>query len=270
MGYILCKDAEAEQPYYVKELGLSLRSAYELCYFIYNHSALIDDGFPSEEMLRFIGTGCRMPDLERKLRKWKNDGEDVEMLMLTILQDVHYYGERDMRLFSERMNRRRGLPAAEKAKQRADYLLGQKYYSEALAMYEQILRGEFGEPDDGLRGRVRYNSAVAMAGLFLFAEAAEAFAESYEILGQESILRDLCFLYEIDETIPIRSDLIDPVPARNRLFWKEEYENARTRAANEGKALRVRAALEKGAFSRHEAVTALAEEWKNEYRRMSR
>ena len=61
MGYILCKDAEAEQPFYVKELGLSLRSAYELCYFIYNHSALIDDGFPSEEMLRFIGTGCRMP-----------------------------------------------------------------------------------------------------------------------------------------------------------------------------------------------------------------
>ena len=30
------------------------------------------------------------------------------------------------------------------------------------------------------------------------------------------------------------------------------------------------AALEKGAFSRREAVTALAEEWKNEYRRMSR
>ena len=270
MGYILCKDAEAEHPYYVKSLSVNLDSAFELCYFIYNHSALLEDDFPDEEMLRFIGTGCRMPDLERKLRKWKADGEDVEVLMLTILQDVHYYGERDMRLFQERMNRRRGLPPAEKAKQRADYLLGRKYYARALALYEQILRGEFGEPDRSLQGRVTYNSAVAMAGLFLFADAADAFAESFKILGQETILRDLGFLYEIDQSIPIRADLLDQVPARSRILWKEEYENARTRAMNEGKALQARAALEKGAFSRREAVAGLAEEWKNEYRRLSR
>ena len=71
MGYILCKDAEAERPYYVKDLGINLYSAFELCYFIYNHSALLGDDFPDEELLRFIGDGCRMPDLERKLRKWK-------------------------------------------------------------------------------------------------------------------------------------------------------------------------------------------------------
>ena len=270
MGYILCKDAEAEQPYYVKDLGVNLYSAFELCYFIYNHSALLGDEFPDEEMLRFIGTGCRMPDLERKLRKWKADGEDVEVLMLAVLQDVHYYGERDMRLFQERMNRRRGLSTAEKTNQRADYLLGRKYYAGALALYEQILRGDYGEPDDALRGRVTYNSAVALAGMFLFADAADAFAESYKILGQESILRDLCFLYEIDESIPIRTDLLDQVPARSRILWKEEYENARARAMNEGKALEAKAALEKGAFSRREAVAALAEEWKNEYRRLSK
>ena len=53
------------------------------------------------------------------------------------------------------------------------------------------------------------DSAVAMAGLFLFAEAAEAFAESYEILGQESILRDLCFLYEIAQDALLPEDLIE-------------------------------------------------------------
>ena len=270
MGYILCKDAEAERPYYVKDLSVNLYSAFELCYFLYHHSALLGDDFPDEELLRFLGEGCRMPDLERKLRKWKADGEDVEVLMLAILQDVHYYGEREMRLFQERMNRRRGLSAAEKAKQRADYLLGRKYHAAALAIYEQILRGDLGEPDASLQGRVTYNSAVAMAGMFLFADAAEAFARSYQILGQESILRDLCFLYEIDGTLPIRADLLEQVPARSRILWKEEYENARTRAMNEGKALQARAALEKGAFSRREAVTALSEEWKNEYRRLSR
>ena len=101
-------------------------------------------------------------------------------------------------------------------------------------------------------------------------EGFQIFYREIAAVGEYGIKRRRDVSFGKNETIPIRSDLIDPVPARNRLFWKEEYENARTRAANEGKALRVRAALEKGAFSRHEAVTALAEEWKNEYRRMSR
>ena len=270
MGYILCRDAEAEHPYYVKELSINIYSAYELCYFIYHHSALLGDDFPDEQLLRFIGSGCRMPDLERKLRKGQAEGEDAETLMMTILQDVHYYGERELRQIQTHLSRRRLLSGSEKVKQKADYLLGKRRFQAALNLYEKILKGEFGEVDDGLRGRIRYNSGIALAGLFMFRDAAEALTEAYDLLGQENILRDLRFIYELDDTVPVRSDLLDQVQPRVHMRWIEEIAQAKERAAGDTRVLKAREALEKGAFSRREAVAALTDEWKTEYRGMFR
>ena len=270
MGYILCRDAEAEHPYYVKELSINLYSAYELCYFIYHHSALLGDDFPDEQLLRFIGTGCRMPDLERKLRKWQSEGEDSEIMMLAILQDVHYYGERELRQFQTQMTKRRGLSVPEKVKQKADYLLGKRRLQPALNLYERILKGEFGDVDDGLKGRIKYNSGIALAGLFMFKDAAEVFADAYDLLGQENILRDLRFIYELDDSVPVRSDLLDQVQPRVHMHWIEEIDQARERAAGDPRVLKAREVLDKGAFSRHEAVMELADEWKAEYRGMFR
>ena len=63
-GLILCNDTKVKNPFPVAELGISLYSAEELAYYIYNYVFLLEADFISEPLLYFIGTELAMPRLE--------------------------------------------------------------------------------------------------------------------------------------------------------------------------------------------------------------
>jgi len=266
-GLILCRDAQVRHPFYIKDLGINLYSAEELCYYIYNHVFLIEEPFFGEELLTFIGTECRLADLERKLRQWKSQEADLGSLLLVVLQDIPYYNEMELKVFKNQMHQLRNARPEERVKQKADYMFRQKKYEAALHLYESVLpaKGETTE-DASFTGRVYYNRGAAYAQLFSFAEAAACFEKTYELLGEEDVLRHLYFLYQIDASVPVRTDLLEKVPAQQQYRWKEEFETIKKREAFAGKALAARAALEKSAFRREVAVKDLLLDWKKEYR----
>lgn len=266
-GLILCKDAAVKHPFYVKDLGINLYSAEELCYYIYNHVFLIEEPFFSEELLTFIGTECRLPELERKLRLWKNQESDLGSLLLLVLQDVHYYNETELKAFKNQMYQLRNASPEERIKQKADYMFRQKKYEAALHLYESILPTKEKPLENALfTGRVYYNRGAAYAQLFSFREAAVCFEKAYELLGQEDVLKHLYFLYQMEPSVPVRTEFLEQVPAEQQYRWKEEFETLRKREEFSGKALEARAALEKNSFRREAAVGNLLLEWKKEYR----
>ena len=61
---IYCRETEVTVPYYARELGISLYSAEELCYYIMNYVLLLDGDFIDEDLYRFIGEQLRRPMLE--------------------------------------------------------------------------------------------------------------------------------------------------------------------------------------------------------------
>lgn len=266
-GLILCRDGEAKHPFYLKDLGINLYTAEELCYYIYNHVFLIDESFFGEDLLTFIGTECRLPALEKKLRLWKNEEADLVSLLMVILQDVHYYDEAELKTFRDQMEQIRNAKPRERTKQKADYMLRQKKYETALRLYESILPTPEDPMDDAeFTGRVYYNRGAAFAQLFSFREAAACFEEAYQLLEQEDILKHLYMLYQMDGTVPLREDLLNQIPAEQQYKWKEEFDVMKKHAEFSGKSLEARAALEKNAFRRPAAVEKLIRDWKKEYR----
>ena len=101
-GMLLCRSHPVKEPYYVEELGLCLYSEEELSYYIYHNATLIGDDFLDERLYRFIGTELGLDNLERKLRKWAEQAELSELL-LVILQDIHYYDSDELFHFREKL-----------------------------------------------------------------------------------------------------------------------------------------------------------------------
>lgn len=270
-GLILCRDVEVKHPYYVKDLGINLCSAEELCYYIYHHVFLIEEDFFSEELLSFIGVELKLPALEKKLRLWMREEADFVSLLMVVLQDVHYYNEKELALFKERVTQVRSAKPKERTKQKADYMLRQKKYESALHLYESLLPSkDEPEEDDTFVGKVYYNRGTAYAQLFSFREAASCFEEAYARLASEDVLRTLFMVYQLEPTLGIRTELLEGVSAEQQYKWKEEFSVMKKRAEFSGKSLEARAALEKNAFRRPQAIESLLGEWKKEYRNLVR
>ena len=122
-GLLLCRDGKAKKPYPVPELGISLYSAEELCYYIYHYVFLLEPDFVDEELLEFIGTGLGLSGLEAKIRRWIAEEADLSQVLYMILQDVHYYNETELAAFRAQLEWLKKARPSERAKKKADYLL---------------------------------------------------------------------------------------------------------------------------------------------------
>lgn len=270
-GLMLCRDVEVNRPYYVKDLGLNLYSIEELCYYIYNHVFLIEEDFFGEELLGFIGTDLRMPALEKKLRLWIREEADLVSLLMVVLQDGHYYSEKELAIFKDQMTRIRSAKPYERTRQKADYMLQQRKYETALRLYESLLPTKENPVEDlHFLAKVCCNRGTAYVQLFNFREAAACYEESFVLSEDEAVLKNLYFVYRLDPTLPVQAELMAQVPAETQLKWQEEFEQARKRAEFEGKSVEVREVLEKNSFRRPAALEAMIGDWKKEYRSLVR
>ena len=194
-GLMLCSDIKVKNPYPVAELGISLHSAEELCYYIYNYVFLLESDFINEHLLYFIGTELAMLRLEEKIRKWIADQSDMAQILYMILQDIHYYSESELAVFKTQLEWMRRAAPSERAKKKADYLLQNRRYAAAIQMYDSILQGE-GDPGmtREFSGAIQHNKGVAYAGLFESEKALECLEKAYESLEREEILKEIFML----------------------------------------------------------------------------
>jgi hypothetical protein len=82
-----------------------------------------------------------------------------------------------------------GYSALQKRKLRIDQLTAQKKYVAAVREYDALLPSfEDGKGGSVLLSQMLHNKAVALAGLMLYAEAAEVFRKAYEADGNEESL----------------------------------------------------------------------------------
>ena len=140
-GMLLCRSHPVKEPYYVEELGLCLYSEEELSYYIYHNATLIGDDFLDERLYRFIGEELGMENLERKLRKWAEQAELSELL-LVILQDIHYYDSDELYHFREKLAAMARKSPAARQKEKADTLFAAGRYAAAGQVYDRLLASE--------------------------------------------------------------------------------------------------------------------------------
>ena len=270
-GLILCSGRQVKNPYPVDELGISLHSGEELCYFIYNYVFLLEPDFITEHLLYFIRAELGMEKLEEKIRKWVADRSDMPQILYMILQDIHYYSETELGAFRAQLEWIRRAKPSERAKKKADYLLQKRKYAAAIQLYDAIAAGE---PDKGMTrefmGNLYHNKGVACAGLFESERALECFERAYENLEREEILKEIYMLCQMDEGLELPEAMMLTVPAEQQFKWREEYEILYKHLKYSGRAKDIGELWERDSVRRKAGVQGILTQWKQEYREMAR
>lgn len=265
-GLIVCPKQAVRHPYYVESLGIHLYSAEELSYFIYNHMLLLEDDFPDERLLVFIGRELGYPRLEDKLRNWVGRTKPGDLL-LVILQDLHYYSSGELFQFRQRLEKLAGTTPGERLKARGDYLLGRKQYYGALRTYDKILALAGQEMSSGFLAGVWYSRGNAFAGMLAAGEAMDSFLRSYELVPREDIPEKMFALTMLDETVALPEKMREVITPRLEEKYRTAFEEKKRQALFEGQALEAALLQEKTQAERAQAYKELVENWKNEYRR---
>lgn len=267
-GLILCTAGLAKNPYYVKDLGIHLYSAEELCYYIYHNVMLLEDDFISEDLLQFIHQELGLNKLAEKLRAYSM--QDTGTRLLTILQEIPYLDADEMGMFQKKLEEKKRSKPHELLKNKADYMTKQKKFAGAITVYESLLNAKNVEEfSEEFIGRLWHNKAVAECGLFSFAQAGKSMLKAYEYLKKDSIVKELYQIYLLGGEEAILESTFAAISAEQQYRWKEEFEEVRRQAGFTGKPKMVSLVSQKDRIRREEGMAALLTEWKQEYREMT-
>jgi len=266
-GMLVCRSLAVTEPYYVEELGIYLYSGEELSYYIYHNATLIGEDFLDERLYRFIGKELGMESLERKLRKWV-DQADLTELLLVILQDIHYYDGDELFTFRETLQALARKSSAIRMKEKADTLFSRGRYAAAGLCYDRLLHS--GEPemkDPAFVGRIWFGLGMAHARQYCWQDAADALTEAWRIAPREEIRRRLYQITQIDSSVSASPEVLGSISLEQAERWKDELHESWERAGEAPETARVREWLSRDNIRRAYGLRELVLEWKGEYRR---
>ena len=193
---ILCSGVRTERPYVFSQAGVRIYSIEELCYYLYHHVYLIEESLFTDSLLDWIGTELKLTDRAEKLKTLKAKGADLKTIVTVVLCSCDYYGEKEIMSFLKVLDGVIGMPRWKRNFYKANELLNNRQYTEALSEYDRIVNPEEGNsltPED--YGDVLHNMAIATAQSKGLKEATELFRQAYEHNHREESLQQ--FLYAV-------------------------------------------------------------------------
>ncbi len=262
---ILTKSHKAGSPYFAEKLGINIYTGEELSYFIYNYYMLLDDDFLEDRLFNFIERELEMSDLSAKLRKWRGR-VSYEELLLVILQDIHYYGSKELTDFYARLESMSREGTEYVIKEKADYLVNMGHSYEGLRLYDRLQAGKSEKNMPAhFAAAIHYNKAVALARIYANRGAMREFSRAYALEKDEKSLKSMVFLTCLEPGLALPEDIEDDVTEEQRAAWQLEYEDIKNRALFQGKALEADSAMELDDIKRPQRMEQLLEAWKAEY-----
>lgn len=180
----------ATTPYYISGLEIPVYCIEELAFCMKENAFLLDAGIMNDELLDFIGNGCKLKELSRQLSPIVHRQGLLSTFVSMILEYVGLYDRATIGNVVQLIKKNSGLSNIEKRKEKIDYLVNNRKYMAAVRGYDALLakwNSEGSEkaqlPAPGVRAAIIHNKGVALAGMMLYSQAAECFLESYDITG---------------------------------------------------------------------------------------
>lgn len=194
----VCLGIYAANAYYFESLGLEVFCMEELAYCLKENAFLLGTEIMSDEMLHFIGTGCRVPELARELYPMVHQKGSLSGFVTKILDYVGFFDQDEVTQVEDTVRISSGLTDYEKRKLQIDSLLAKKKYSVAIEEYNGMIleMEEQGRKDPKLGaflGDLYYNRGVVYAHMLLYRQAAESFRESYEWKDDKEVIKSYFF-----------------------------------------------------------------------------
>lgn len=186
---ILCTGKTATIPYCFDKLSIRVWNVEELCYCFYENAFLIEPDVVSGKLTDWLDKECGLHDLAESLNPLLHQKGSLAAFVVKILEYVGYYDLQALTHVSNTLQSGASLSDYEKKKKRGDYLVMNHKYVKALQEYDWLLL-DLPESESKVKAGVLHNKGVALAGLFLFEEAAREFMAAYELSGDDEYYRD--------------------------------------------------------------------------------
>lgn len=181
----------ATNPYTIPGLEISVYCIEELCYLLGENAVLLDQTLMRRELVEWIERECGLVNLAHELYPMVQRAGSLSGFVCLILE---YTGLNDG-LYIENVRRTlkrgAGLSTIERHKKQIDYLVEKHRYASAIRGYRVLIEKWDTVSKDhssilpGLNvlSSIYHNLGVAYAGLMLYEDAAEVFAEAYKLDG---------------------------------------------------------------------------------------
>ncbi|RGY97152.1 hypothetical protein [Clostridium sp. AM58-1XD] len=269
MSLMLCRQENAEHPFYLDVLGVNIYTSQELCYVIYHHPLLVLDDFVDDHLIDFIREELNMANLAGRLEKWKKSEENQDELLLIILQECFYYRPSEVNDFRQHIVGLRKKHSAEYSKLRADYLFGLRQYGRAVPIYEKCL--EFprdGYVNDEFLGKIWCNMGSCYARMFQSEKAVRAFEKAYYYLKDIAVIQKMYYMTILNPKLSLKEKFGAAATAEQKKAWDEELAGAREHASQSESVQSLERLFEKDPLKRTSGAARLIHQWKQEYRNM--
>lgn len=182
---ILCTGKYATTPYCIDKLGIRVWSVEELCFCLRENAFLLDEEIMSSRLVEWLSEECDLTELSKSLSAMVHRKENLAAFVFKILEYVGFYDSEVLTEVSRTLQSGASLSDYEKKKKQIDFFVQNHKYGRALMEYERLLC-ELPKQEQEIRAEILHNKGVALAGLFLFTEAAEQFLEAYRIKPKQA------------------------------------------------------------------------------------
>ncbi|MDD6347123.1 MAG: tetratricopeptide repeat protein [Lachnospiraceae bacterium] len=193
----LCLTKRAEEPFYIASIGVNARSIEEICYFIVNETALLDESFVCRELARWFEEQLGMAALARTLEKVLAEDEPTAPFVTAILREEAYLSHRDMQAFERRLQALSRDSEAVRLKKKGDALVRCGRLAGAVNVYREVLRMEECRSGEVLAASVWHNIGVAHMQLLAYPEALSDFEKALSLSYTREALKDYLYVCAI-------------------------------------------------------------------------
>lgn len=189
-GYRLCQIKMVEVPYYIENVSMNIYSIEELCYYLYHNIFLLDETIINEGLLEWIRDQLGLKKLYHALFKELEEYHGIGDFVLLIFKEINYLTHQEFKEFHNKLMRLEHEPAIGREKLKADYLVENKKYVNAIKVYKSILNRAKGSRLGGqFIGEVHHNMGCAYMHMFQYEEALACFGQAYGCLPEARILK---------------------------------------------------------------------------------
>lgn len=138
----LCRDRQAQNPFFLEGLSVSVYTLEELCYAIESNLFLLDEKWIGTSLFQWLEKELGEADLTAHLKNSYRKSKDVYECAELILSASGFYTVERLRQIDEMLTRMRGKSPMERRKMKADYFLSEKKYRHAAYGYLELLQQE--------------------------------------------------------------------------------------------------------------------------------
>lgn len=174
IGYHLSRTGVTAHPFYISHIGIGLTSVEELCYFICQYPALVDETVLNQKLTRWLAEEFRLNAPALAMERGIRRSAGLEDILPPFMRDVGYLDAGEQKAFRRILEALETGGAALRLKMKGDALVRNRRFGEAAAAYTQA-ENAVRQGEEKLHASILHNKGVALMQLLSYEEAYRAF-----------------------------------------------------------------------------------------------